>query len=224
MNYKVRAIIGLCIVLLGLKAGAINILIEGWGTVSPDLTGKSLIAGKTYTLTAKPRAGHRFDYWIITDDYDNYHEYDSPKLSFTLLSGLLYVKNGTNYDFACPSDSHITAYMGPKAIIPGTYIGINTETTPIYTSLKVSANGAFSGKTFFESEWHRFSGKFSEDSFAHTTILVGHEKVGMTLGLYNYLDADGVVQYASPNASRSRNKCYRTRIFLIFSRARDTTY
>jgi PKD repeat protein len=193
MNYKVRAIVGLCLILFSLKAFAITIIIDGGGTVSPDLTGKNLIANRTYTLTAKPQAGHRFEYWTITDDYGSYYEYDSPKLSFILLNGLLYVKNGTNYDFAAPFDSHITANMGPKAIIPGPYIGINMETTPIYTSLKVSANGAFSGKTFFEGEWHRFSGKFSEYGFAHTTIRIGHEKVGMTLDLYSYLGADGVV-------------------------------
>jgi hypothetical protein len=195
MNYKVRAIVGLCLILVSLKARAINISIEDGGTVSPDLSRKHLIGGRTYTLTAKPRAGYRFDHWSVADFYYSDHrlEYDSPKLSVTLLNGLLYIKHGTNYDFAGSFETYFTAHFAAKAIVPGTYIGINTDTVTTYTTLRVSADGAFSGKAFFQGQWHPFSGKFSEDGTAHTSVRVGNHKVGFLLtAMYGsvYVDAD----------------------------------
>jgi hypothetical protein len=193
MNYKVRAIVGLCLVLFSLKALAITIITESGGlvsggTVSPDLTGKNLIANRIYTLTAKPRAGYTFDHWSVWDTYyETRHEYYSPKLSFTLLNGFVAIKDGTNYDFAGPINDYFTAYFVPKPIVPGTYISINTDTFTTYSRFRVSANGAFSAKAFFQGQWHSFSGKFV-DRTAHSTLRVGTNKVGVTL----YLDSEYV--------------------------------
>jgi len=190
MNYKVRAIVGLCVIFFSFKACAITIMTESGstvsgGTVSPDLTGKNLIEGRTYTLTAKPSAGYTFDHWTEYDSYwETRHEYCSPKVSFTLLDGVVYVKDGTNYDFAGPFDCYFTAHFVPKTIVPGTYIGVTLDIgidPTTYSIFRVSTTGAFSAKAFFEGRWHSFSGKFSEDGTAHSTILLGNQKVGMNL-------------------------------------------
>lgn len=57
MHLKARWTIGFCALFLCTRTFAITITTEGGGAVSPDLTGKNLIAGRTYTLTAKARAG-----------------------------------------------------------------------------------------------------------------------------------------------------------------------
>ncbi len=46
MNYKVRAIVGLCVILISFKAWAITIVTEGGGAVSPDLNGEYLLGGQ----------------------------------------------------------------------------------------------------------------------------------------------------------------------------------
>src|SRR6267142_7016013 len=113
MIFNVRAILGLCAIALTLNAGAINIFTDGLGTVSPDLTGKNLIGGRTYSLTAKPRDGYKFDRWTFQGSPD---EFSSPRLSITFLDGILFVKNGTNYDSEGMSDSTVTANFVPKTI------------------------------------------------------------------------------------------------------------
>jgi hypothetical protein len=192
MINKMRAFLGLCAVAFCSTAGAINISTEGLGTVSPDLTGKQLIGGTTYTLTAKPRAGYKFDRWISSD------EFRSPKLSITLLNGLLYVKNGTNYYYIGGSDSTITASFVSKTIVPGTYVGISTEIVNMYSTFRISADGAFSAKVFFQGQWHPFSGKIAAGgSSAHSTLRLGNTKVGITVSVnsqgnavYTHLESD----------------------------------
>ncbi len=96
------------------------------------------LGGKTYKLTAKPRAGCRFDYWSL-----NGYEYRSPKLNLTILNGYVCIKGVTNLDIIGSFDSSFTAYFIPKAIVPGTYIGIYTDTVTMYSTFRISANGAF---------------------------------------------------------------------------------
>lgn len=176
-----RAILGFCAVALNLNVHAITILTEGLGTVSPDLTGKNLIGGRTYTLTAKPHAGYAFDYWEVDAD-----QYNSQKLSITLLNGLLFVKDGTKDTLVGAFDSTITAHFGAKPIVPGTYVSINTDTVNTYATFRVSPDGAFSAKAFFEGEWHSFSGKFSRDGTAHSTLRHRNLKIGLTLNIVYY--------------------------------------
>lgn len=181
MIFKVRAILGLSAVAFNFNAGAINISTEGLGMVSPDLTGKQLIGGRTYTLTARPRAGYKFDRWTFQGSPD---EFSSPKLSMTLLDGILFVKSGTNYNSEGLSDSTVTANFVPKTIVPGTYVGISTEIVNMYSTFRISANGAFSAKVFFQGQWHSFSGKIAEGgSSAHSMIRLGNTKVGITVSV-----------------------------------------
>src|SRR5258705_2481534 len=120
MIFKVRVFLGLCVALFSLKADAIYIFAEGGGTVSPDLTGKNLIAGRTYTLIAKPTPGYTFDHWTVSDYYASV----SSKLRFAVLNGLLYLEDGTNRVYAGPINADFTAHFLAKTIIPGSYIGI----------------------------------------------------------------------------------------------------
>jgi hypothetical protein len=64
-------------------ATPLAVTVVGNGTVSPDLDGRSLEVGKSYTLTAKPAPGHKFAGWTggITSS--------QPRLTFTMQPGLV---------------------------------------------------------------------------------------------------------------------------------------
>src|ERR1041385_3461914 len=137
MTIKVLAIFGLGVVLFGLKACGINISMEGLGTITPDLNGRILVGERTYTITAKPRAGFTFGGWSVWDPYYGVDtEFHSPTLNITLVDGQLFVKRGTNYESAGSFDASFTARFLPKNIIPGTFRGFNTVTATIYTTLR----------------------------------------------------------------------------------------
>lgn len=182
MRLKVRAILGLCAVLFSLMAPAVEIYIEGGGTVSPDLTGKNLVAGRTYTVTAKPSPGYTFGHWNI----DEYFASESPKLRVMILNGRFYVEDGTNYLYVGNFNTYIMAHFLPKAVIPGTYIGMSTDSFTTYSTFRISRGGSFSAKAFFDGKWHSFTGKFSADGMAHSTLRMNGRKAGVNI----YFDTD----------------------------------
>jgi hypothetical protein len=65
MMYKVRAIVGLFVVLASLSASGFEIYSDGGGTIAPDLYGKDLVEGRIYTITARPQPGFLFYVWHL---------------------------------------------------------------------------------------------------------------------------------------------------------------
>src|SRR5262249_14601976 len=92
MMYKVRAVVGLFVVLASLSAAGFEIYSDGDGTISPDLNGKDLVEGRIYTIAARPLPGFLFYAWHFNGD-----DVTSPVLQIKQLNGTLYVKEGAEF-------------------------------------------------------------------------------------------------------------------------------
>src|SRR6266481_4936573 len=92
MICKVRAFVGLFVVLATLRASGFEIYSDGNGTISPDLDGKDLVEGRIYTITARPLPGFLFYVWHLNGD-----TLTSPVLQIMQLNGTLYVKEGAEF-------------------------------------------------------------------------------------------------------------------------------
>jgi hypothetical protein len=118
---------------------------EGQGTISP-LMSSAVVAGRTYTLTAKPAAGQEFAGWtgsIVSD---------SPKITF-----------------AANSDIVLHAKFVPSPFLPimGSYNGLFNEDSQVNQnssgafSVTVSAHGNYSGKLQLGANKLSFTGKLN---------------------------------------------------------------
>ncbi len=62
--------------------------VSGFGTFTPNLSGKLLQNGKTYCVTAKPKPGNVFTYWDLAINGVDFDSSSSPALKFVMQSGL----------------------------------------------------------------------------------------------------------------------------------------
>ncbi len=124
----------------------LNVQTVGMGTVTPVLQSTNLVAGRLYQLKAVPGAGQLFVGWSGGVNYTN------PILRFLM-----------------PSQLDLTATFAsnhfPKVL--GTYSGLFYETGQVavassgFLNLKVTANGAFSGKVLVGGATLPIKGKFN---------------------------------------------------------------
>jgi hypothetical protein len=116
---------------ISVQKQALTVTTNGVGTVSPDLNGKILQLGNTYTVTAKPGAGNVLSNWTgsLTST--------AVKLTFVMVSNMV-----------------LNATFATNMFVPvqGTYNGLITDqTNQLYTrsgylSLKLASSGALSGQ------------------------------------------------------------------------------
>lgn len=127
---------------------------EGQGTISP-LLGSSIVAGRTYTLTAKPAAGQEFAGWtgsIVSD---------SPKITFVAGSNIVL---------------HARFVASPFLPIMGNYNGLFYEDSQInqYSSgsfsVTVSAHGNYSGRVQLGADRLSFTGKLNLQCTATNSV------------------------------------------------------
>jgi len=123
----------------------INVDVDGQGTVSPNLDGVPLKAGKTYTVTAKPKPGYIFSGWsgaISTN---------TPKLAFVPQDGM-----------------DLQAHFVPNPFIPvkGTYSGLVSEAGEVFQrsagffTVSVTEKGAWSGSLMLAGTRYSMTGQF----------------------------------------------------------------
>jgi hypothetical protein len=116
---------------------------EGQGAISPPM-GSSIIAGRTYTLTAKPGPGQEFAGWTGSINSD------SPIIRFVANSNIV-----------------LHAKFVPSPYILGTYNGLFSEDSGVNQnssgsfSVTVSAHGNYSGKVQLGASKLSFKGKFN---------------------------------------------------------------
>lgn len=133
----------------------LTLAVEGHGVVVPNLNGKELEIGKSYTLQALPVAGYYFSGWATSDFSAIGYNLGSPKVSLTMTSNLtLSARFSTN----------------PFTGLQGTYQGlvynsglIDHETSG-YVTIAVSASGSFSGRLIMGGATYRFGGSFFNTS------------------------------------------------------------
>ena len=151
----------------------VSVSIVGDGTVTPDLNGETLTAGKTYTLTATPGAGQVFGGWTGSLSSSD------PKLTFVATSSLAL------------QASFVANPYGPMA---GSYSGLFYEIDAVRISrsgtlaVSVTSKGTYSGRLRTASQRASFSGRL--DVFGHGTNVItmkGGDPLNLNFQLVNGL-------------------------------------
>jgi hypothetical protein len=131
-----------------------TIATNGFGSVTPNLNGKLLEVGKTYTIRAVPAAGQAFAGWSGTES-------ESQTLSFTMQPDLTLTANFV---------------VSPFPVVKGSYAGLLWDTNGVAPgsagafTLNVTPSGIFSGKLTVGGTRYGFSGHF--DLNGKTTVAV----------------------------------------------------
>jgi hypothetical protein len=74
----------------GQLTARLTAICRGPGTIRPDYNGKFLVVGRTYTIVAKPGAGHVFTNW--TDGYESVVT-NFPRLTFVMKTNSVFIAN-----------------------------------------------------------------------------------------------------------------------------------
>jgi hypothetical protein len=169
-NYTITARFGL------LPTSTVAVVVDGKGSVSPNLSRNTLQAGQTYSVTANPGSGYIF-------------------LGWTMISGTnapAFVTNSTNLKFVWQPGLVLQASFIPNPFIPvkGNYAGLFYQTNEVlfdssgYFTENLASQGTFSGKIQLAGKSYSFSGKFTTNGTFSTSIpRTGAEPISMSLQL-----------------------------------------
>lgn len=139
-----------------LVGGALNLVVNGQGTVTPDFGTNTLIFGKEYTITATPSWGNLFKGWTgsVTSS--------SATVSFVMEPDFSLVANfETNVFYA---------YKGSfNGLFYGTTNGASAWNSGAFT-LTLSDKGAGSGKLKTPTGTYSYTTKFDADGNATATV------------------------------------------------------
>jgi hypothetical protein len=159
-----------------LPATTVAVVVDGKGSVSPNLARNTLQAGHSYTVTAKPAAGYLFWGWTM--------------MSGTNLSTFL--TNAATLTFVWQPGLVLQAGFIPNPFIPiqGNYAGLFFQTNEVlfqssgYFTETLAGQGTFSGKIILAGKSQPFSGRFTTNgSFSTSIPRSGAESVSMSLQL-----------------------------------------
>ena len=148
---------------------ALNLSVDGSGTVGPLTNGQSLELGQRYTVKATPRSGSLFRNW--SGDLSS----TSPTLTFTMVSNLTLTAN---------------FIPDPFGALAGNYTGLFYDPQPPahdnagMFNLRVTGQGAFSGKLQQGTAKYPFSGQFDLALNAQSVVpRPGTNELAVTLQL-----------------------------------------
>ncbi len=140
------------------QGSTLTVVIQGQGTVSPNLNGNSLMIGQSYTMTATPATGYEFAGWSgnIPGSPSS-----AAALSFVMTSNLVL---------------QATFIASPYTAAAGTYNGLFFESDEVRVNsagafnLRAELNGNYSGWLQIGYARYSFSGKLSVDLSATNVI------------------------------------------------------
>jgi hypothetical protein len=147
----------------------INIATTGIGSVAPQLDGKLLEVGKTYSVKAVPAPGQAFAGW-------NGVESSTSQLNFTMQPNLTLIANFVPSPFPAVKGNYAGLLSDTNGVMPENAGGFN---------LTVTASGLFTGKLALGGKRHGFRGQF--DLNGNTVVTV---KRGLSTPLILQLHAD----------------------------------
>src|SRR5262249_54571233 len=136
---------------------ALEVTISGNGTVSPNLNGKMLMVGKSYTMTARPSAGSVFVNWTGSSSSS------SPVLMFVMQSNLVFQANFAPKQSG-PGTVNATfngLFFDPNDITPQNAGSVN---------LIMTSTRNFTGKLQLGSARLSLKGQFDTDGNATVTV------------------------------------------------------
>ena len=167
----------------GSGSSMVSLTTNGSGTISPNLSPSKLVAGRTYTVTAIPKAGQEFAGWtgsIISS---------APRLTFKLDRNLALQANFV------PS---------PFPAVSGAYNGLFYEDTQLHQSssgffsLAVTKRGKYTGRFQIGARRSSFSGHLTLGCFGTNAIL---SRAGATINLQFNLGTNAQVDQVSGQLS-----------------------
>jgi uncharacterized delta-60 repeat protein len=171
------------------QTSPLDIIIVGNGTVKPDLDGKELEVGATYTLTAKPASGNLFSNWTG---------------SVTSTLAVL--------PFVMVSNAVLQANFVPSPFIPvkGVYNGLFFDTNAPahenagFVTLKLDDRGGFKGTVRTGAKARKFAGIFSLEKVAEFSVPASSTDQPLNFSLA--IDTDsGAISGAVTNNGASSN-------------------
>jgi len=157
----------------------VTVQVSGEGTVSPNYQGKSLVIGKTYTITATPLAGSGYLFAAWIDKSGNVLA-TTPTYTFTMTNGLTLIASFV---------------VNPFQPLQGTYAGLFIDTNSLSAanagsfSATLTSLGALSAQLQVAGSAYRFSGSLSVAG-AYSNSVSGPAGKPITLQLQ--LDLSGV--------------------------------
>lgn len=140
----------------------VTLLTDGAGVISPNLNGLGLEIGRGYTITALPSAGNVFSNWTggLTSSL--------ARFTFLMQSNLVLQANFVT---------------NPFLPVKGTFTGLFRETNTAHLessgsfTLKLTDQGAYTGKLLLAGKSHSFSGRLNLDGQATNYITRGTNSV-----------------------------------------------
>jgi hypothetical protein len=141
----------------------LTVLINGSGTVSPNLNGQNLEVGKRYMLTAVPGPGYLFSNWTGTVTSS------APKLLFLMHSNAMLTANFVSNPFI-PVKGNYASLFGPTDDAGLLDISQVRATNSGYFTVTLGSTGQFSGKLFLAGTNYSLSGRCDLNGLAHVRV------------------------------------------------------
>jgi hypothetical protein len=146
----------------------LSIIINGDGSVLPNLDGRNLELGKVYTVAARPEPGQIFSHWEIRTNADlsitnNVLVSNRPTLSFQMKSNLILVADFEPNQFPSLAGTYAGLFFDPNVE------RFRPEDAGFFT-LQLSDRGAFSGRIILLGVTHAFRGTFDLNGKAQVGI------------------------------------------------------
>jgi subtilisin family serine protease len=136
------------------SSAPIKLEVIGDGRISPDLNGRMLVVGQTYTVRAKPGRDQLFAGWEGLSTF-------GPELTFVMQAGLELKAHFVPSPFVDMKGTFHGLAANPDRVVP--------EATASFT-LTLSRMGSFSGKLQLGGRTHSFRGRFDLDGRAAVFI------------------------------------------------------
>jgi len=160
----------------------LTLTVMGAGTVKPNLDGRVLEIGRSYTLTAKPATANLFSNWTggVTSS--------SPVLTFVMQSNLMLVAHFV------PSP-----FLPVKGVYTGLFFDANSppHQNAGFVSLALDDKGGYKGTVRTGAQLRKFAGKFSLDLTSHLAVASVPTTPALDLPLQLDLNTGVVAGYGS---------------------------
>ncbi|MGO8674697.1 MAG: SBBP repeat-containing protein [Limisphaerales bacterium] len=140
----------------GTNGSVLRVVVNGPGTVSPNLDGKSLQVGQRYQMTAIPNPGYLFAGW--SGDVST----NSPALSFVMASGLVLEASFVASPFAAAAGTYTGLFFDTN--------NLDIESSGLFTAT-LAANGACSASVRPGNKGYSVSRQFSTNGTFYGVIV-----------------------------------------------------
>jgi uncharacterized delta-60 repeat protein/uncharacterized repeat protein (TIGR02543 family) len=180
------------------SGATLTLITSGAGGIGPKLSGKSLVVGRTYALTAVPARGYVFDGW--TGDVTN----SAATLRFVMTNSLALQANFIPNPYTIYTGTYEGLFYDPGAV---------SNATSGRLTLTLGPEGGYDAQLILAGAAHTWSGRFAPDLQASNTIAPkGPNPIQVSLRFQNDNSITGMVTGISFSSSLLAWKSVFTRL------------